>query len=58
MIKAPIKHMHIALEADLRARLEAVQARDGLAYTEQIKRALWMWFNAKGIVRKPARRSR
>jgi hypothetical protein len=53
-----LRHMHIGIDANLRAGLEAVQVRDGVSYTEQIRTALRLWFDTNGLGRKPRRRVR
>ena len=53
-----LRHIHVGIDAGLRAGLEAVQAREGVSYTEQIRRALRLWFDAKGVGGKPRRRTR
>jgi hypothetical protein len=46
----------LRLDADLKKALETVKERDGIPHTEQIRRALLLWFDHKGVtVRKPSR---
>lgn len=37
----------IRLDADLRAALVAIQVRDGVPITEQIRRGIRLWLDAK-----------
>jgi hypothetical protein len=46
----------LRLDADLARLLKAVKARDGIPESEQIRRALVIWFEQKGVL-KPKRRS-
>lgn len=53
MPKPPLVPMQFKIEPDLRAGLEAIRQRDGVSYTEQLRRALRLWFDAKGLTPKP-----
>lgn len=43
------KTFTFALPEHLKAGLQAVKERDGLSEAEQIRRAIGMWLEAKGI---------
>jgi hypothetical protein len=47
---------NVAISVELKAALEAVRVRDGVPFTEQVKRALQMWCEAKGVPIAAARR--
>jgi hypothetical protein len=39
-----------------RAALTAIKARDGISESEQIRRAIQTWIDAKGVIVKPERK--
>jgi hypothetical protein len=43
------------VDADVLAGMQRLQARDGISYSEQIRRALRPWLEAKGVLTKAAR---
>ena len=46
------------IEDELMAALRDVKARDGVPISEQVRRALVMWIESKGVnVKAPSRRS-
>ena len=55
---APAKKIMYALRLDpeQKALLEAVKARDGISESEQIRRALVIWFAKKGLRRVPRKK--
>jgi hypothetical protein len=44
------------LDDDLRVMLAAVKVRDGISESEQIRRALRLWFDSKGVAVKAGRK--
>lgn len=47
---APVsKTFTFAIPEDLKAGLQAVRERDGISEAEQIRRAIAMWLNSKGV---------
>jgi hypothetical protein len=56
------KTFTFAISDELKAGLRAVKERDGLSEAEQIRRALAMWLEAKGVMKagrlRPASRRR
>ena len=53
----PVKIQYsFRLDTDLARLLKAVKARDGIPESEQIRRALVVWFEQKGVM-KPKRKS-
>jgi hypothetical protein len=45
-----------AIPDDLKAGLRAVKDRDGVSEAEQIRRAIAMWLESKGVVTKTERK--
>ena len=43
-------------DEDLLRGMEALKARDGMPYSEQLRRALRVWLESKGVIEKPALR--
>lgn len=41
----------LRLDTDLRELLRRVKARDGISESEQIRRALKLWFKQKGVLK-------
>ena len=55
-MQLPNKIMYsLRLEPDQARLLKAIKARDGIPESEQIRRALMMWFKQKGVL-KPKRK--
>lgn len=54
MRKPTLIPMQFKIDADLREGLEAIRQRDGVSYTEQLRRALRLWFDSKGLTLKSA----
>jgi hypothetical protein len=46
------------LDAELREGLRAIQARDGIPESEQVRRAIRLWLEQKGIRSKETRKTR
>jgi hypothetical protein len=51
------KTFTFALPPDLKAGLQTVKGRDGLTEAEQIRRAIKMWLESRGVL-KPERGTR
>jgi len=47
----------IRMDPALKRLLEQVKARDGIPESEQIRRALGLWFAEKGVIKPKAKRS-
>ena len=48
----------LRLDADLARLLKVIKARDGIPESEQIRRALLIWFDRKGALKpRPRRKS-
>lgn len=45
---------NVQISTDLKAALETIRERDGVPFTEQVKRALWEWVEKKGVPVKAA----
>jgi hypothetical protein len=45
------------IDAEQRAALAAIKARDGISESEQIRRAVKAWIDRKGVRKAPSRRS-
>jgi hypothetical protein len=52
----PLRQINFRLEAEIVEALQAIRERDGVPVTEQVRRALWAWIEAKGV--KKAERKR
>ena len=51
-MRAPTKIMYsLRLEPEQARLLKAIKARDGIPESEQIRRALMIWFEQKGMVK-------
>jgi hypothetical protein len=48
----------LRLDPELAFRLKVIKARDGIPESEQIRRALRLWFEHKGLKSKPKDESR
>ena len=49
MTRYPNRQMHtFYLEPELAAGLKAIKERDGVSESEQVRRAVRLWFDAKG----------
>ena len=49
MTRYPNRQMHtFYLEPELSAGLKAIKERDGVSESEQVRRAVRLWFDAKG----------
>lgn len=55
----PTKKMYsLRLDPDLDRLLKALKERDGIPESEQIRRALRLWFESKGMVKKSNAKSK
>jgi hypothetical protein len=54
----PAKTFTFAIPDTLKAGLQAVKQRDGISEAEQIRRAIAMWLDAKGIMKAGRKRTR
>jgi hypothetical protein len=59
----PLKPTTFRLETEIMTALSEIRERDGIAVSEQVRRALKQWIEAKGLTikadrKRPARRSR
>ena len=52
------KQTAFRIDTEILARLQAVKARDGIPVSEQVRRALGMWFERKDIESRNAGRKR
>jgi hypothetical protein len=52
------RQLNFQIDADLRDGLEAIRVRDGISYSEQLRRALRLWFDSKDLVLKPVKARR
>jgi hypothetical protein len=51
-MQPPIKIMYsLRLEPEQARLLKAIKARDGIPESEQIRRALMIWFEQKGVLK-------
>ena len=50
------KTFTFAITDDLKAGLQAVRARDGISEAEQIRRAIALWLDAKGVMKTERKR--
>jgi hypothetical protein len=48
--------VNLRIPAEMRAALDAIKARDGIPYSEQLRRALQLWLDQKLPATKKARR--
>ena len=56
-MQRPNKIMYsLRLEPDQARLLKAIKARDGIPESEQIRRALMIWFAQKGVVKPKKKR--
>lgn len=46
------------IDDDIRAAMDALKDRDGIGYSEQIRRALVMFLDSKGVALKKTERKR
>jgi len=46
------------IDDDLRTAMDVLKERDGIPYSEQIRRALRMWLESKGVETKPEQKKR
>lgn len=51
-----LKPTTFRLETEIMAALAEIRARDGIAVSEQVRRALKQWIDAKGVKVKSGRR--
>ncbi len=51
------KTFTFALPANLKAGLQALKERDGTSEAEQIRRAIAMWLESKGVINATSRRA-
>ena len=51
----PLKQTAFRLDEDLLGALQAIKVRDGIPLSEQVRRALLAWAEAKGVM-KPERK--
>jgi hypothetical protein len=57
MSRYPNRRMHsFYLEPELSAGLKAIKDRDGISESEQVRRAVRLWLESKGLRLKPAAR--
>ena len=54
----PRKLYNFLIDADLAAGLKAMKARDGVAESEQLRRALREWLTKHGVMKSPRPRAR
>jgi hypothetical protein len=52
----PRKQFNFVIDDDLAAGLKAVKERDGIAESEQARRALRAWLESKGVMKKAERK--
>lgn len=50
-----LHQLNVRIDADLRDSLEALRVRDGVSYTEQLRRALRLWFDSRGLAAVPTK---
>jgi hypothetical protein len=56
-MQPPIKIMYsLRLEPEQARLLKAIKARDGIPESEQIRRALMVWFEQKGVLKAKKKR--
>jgi hypothetical protein len=53
----PTKTFTFALPDDLKRGLQVVKEQDGIAEAEQIRRAIAMWLESKGVVKAERKRA-
>jgi hypothetical protein len=51
----PLKPTNFRLEEELLAALQFIKERDGVPVSEQVRRALTAWIDARGVKVKPPR---
>jgi hypothetical protein len=52
----PLKPTNFRLESELLEGLRLVRERDGIAVSEQVRRAVRAWLESKGVSVKPERK--
>ena len=52
----PNKARTFRIDEELIEGMDAVKERDGVSLSEQVRRAIRMWLDAKGVVKKTGRK--
>lgn len=58
IVLTPLKPTTFRLETEIMEALSAIRERDGVAVSEQVRRALKQWIAAKGVKLKSDRKRR